>query len=276
MKLIACIITGLLFTPIAFAQMLKGKITDATGRPIAAASIYITEIKQGVIGDKDGNFQIKLAPGTYHLECSCVGYDTEKKEVAIADENLTVEFVLSEKIVQLREVVVTVGEDPAYAIMRKAIKKAPYYQSVVKESTYEAYTKGSGKLVSSPKSIEKMAGEDLTYFKGKMFVQESVSEYKFIAPDKYEQTVKAYSGTMPDFADPKDALGIGMISLYSPMYGNIISPLNPKSFSYYRFKYEGYEEENGQIINKIRIIPKLKDPKLLEGIFYIADDEWNI
>jgi len=276
MRLFTCILIGLFFTPIAFAQMLKGKVTDATGGAIASASIYIREIKQGVIGDKEGNFQIKLVPGTYHLECSCVGYNTEKKEITMPNEDFAVEFVLSEKIVQLPEITVNVGEDRAYAIMRKAIEKAPYYQSVVKESSYEAYTKGSGKLVSSPKSMEIIAGEELIYFKDKTFVQESVSEYKFTAPDKYEQTVKAYSSTIPNVINPKDALSISSISLYQPMYGQIVSPLNPKAFSYYRFRYEGYEEENGQIINKIRIIPKLNDPKLLEGVFYIADDEWNI
>jgi len=277
MKLIACIIAGLLLTPFTFAQMLKGRVTDTNGNPVVAASVYITEIKQGVIGDKDGNFQIKIAPGTYHLECSCVGYDIGKKKITVTDEDLDIKFILSGKIVQLPEVVVKVGEDPAYAIMRKAIEKAPYYQSVVKESTYEAYTKGSGKLINSPpKSFEKMSGQDLSYFKDKLFVQESVSEYKFTAPDKYEQTIKAYSSTMPNFADPKEAMGVIMMSIYQPMLGPIISPLNRNSFSYYRFKYEGYEEENGQIINKIRVIPKMKDPKLMEGLLYIADDEWDI
>lgn len=276
LKLIACIVTGLLFAPFAFAQTLKGRITDVNNRPVASASVYIKEIKQGIIAGKDGNFQIKLAPGTYHLTCSCIGYDTEEKEITVTDEIPAIEFVLSEKIFQLPEIIVSNGEDPAYAIMRKAIEKAPYYRSAVKESTYEAYTKGSGKLVSSPKVMEKMSGEDLTYFKDKVFVQESVSEFKFTAPDKYEQTVKAYSSTIPNSVDPKEALSIGMISLYNPMIGGIVSPLNPKSFSYYRFKYEGFEEENGQVINKIRVIPKLDDPKLLEGIFYIADDEWNI
>jgi len=276
MKLLVFIINGLLLTSLTYAQTLRGRTTDANGRPVASVSVYIKEIKQGVIGDKEGNFQIKLASGTYHLECSCVGYNTDKKMVTVANEDLDIEFILSEKTVQLPEVTVKAGEDPAYAIMRKAIEKAPYYQSIVKESTYEAYTKGSGKLVSSPATLDKMTGEDLSYFKDKMFVQESVSAYKFTAPDKYEQTIKAYSGTIPNFTDPKAALGIGMISLYQPMYGLIVSPLNPKSFSYYRFRYEGYEEENGQIINKIRIIPKLKDPKLLEGLFYIADDEWSI
>jgi len=246
------------------------------GHPISSASVYIQEIKQGVIADKEGNFQIKLVPGTYRLVCSCVGYETQQKDIIVSDETSVIEFILKEKIIQLPEVVVNVGEDPAYAIMRKVIEKAPYYQSVVKESIYEAYTKGSGKLFGTSKTIDKIGGEDLTYFKDKLFVQESVSEFKFTAPDKYEQTIKAFSGTLPNNVNPKDALSIGMISLYQPMYGSIVSPVNPKSFSYYRFRYEGYEEENGQIINKIRIIPKLSDPKLLEGVFYIAEDEWNI
>ena len=276
MKLIACIITGLLFSQLVFAQTLKGRITDVNGRPVASASIYISEIKQGVISNSVGDFQIKLSPGIYHIECSCIGYETEKKEIMVSDDIFNIEFILLDKIIQLPEVVVKVGEDPAYAIMRKAIEKAPYYQSVVKESSYEAYTKGSGKLIGSPKTIEKMAGEDLSYFKDKLFVQESVSEFKFTAPDKYEQTIKAFSGTLPNNFDPKDALSTGMISLYQPMYGSIVSPLNPKSFSYYRFRHEGYEEDNGRIINIIRVIPKLNDSKLLEGVFYIADDEWNI
>jgi len=276
MKLISCIIIGLFCISSTFAQTLKGRVSDINGRPIASASVYIQETKQGLIGDAEGNFQIRLAPGTYHLECSCVGYEMQKKEVTIIDKNLSVEFALSEKIVQLPEVVVHTGEDPAYAIMRKAIAKAPYYQSVVKESTYEAYTKGSGKLIGSPKMFENMSKGELKYFKDKLFVQESVSEFKFTAPDKYEQTIKAFSSTMPNNLDPKDALSLGMISLYRPMYGPIVSPLNPKSFSYYRFRYEGYEEENGQNVNKIRVIPKLNDSKLLEGVFYIADDEWNI
>ena len=276
MKQIVFVLAGLLLTPFAFAQTLKGRVADTDGHPIAAASIYIKEIKQGVIGDAEGNFQIKLTPGTYHLECSCVGYETEKKEIIVTGETLAIALILTEKIVQLPEIIVQKGEDPAYAIMRKAIEKAPYYQSIVKESTYEAYTKGSGKLISSSKLMDKMSDGELNYYKDKLLMQESVSEFKFTAPDKYEQTVKAHSSTIPNDIDPKGALAIGMISLYRPMYGSVVSPLNPKSFSYYNFRYEGYEEDNGQIINIIRITPKLNDPKLLEGVFYIADDDWNI
>ena len=90
MKLFACIIIGLLLTTFASSQTLKGRINDIKGYPVAAASVYIKEIKQGVIGDKDGNFQIKLAPGIYNLECSCVGYETEKKEIKITNENLDI------------------------------------------------------------------------------------------------------------------------------------------------------------------------------------------
>ena len=276
MKLISFIFIGLFFPSPVFSQVLKGKIIDAFGRPIPSASVYIEEIKQGLICNAEGYFQVKLNPGTYHMECSCMGYNTEKKKVTIASEESEIEWTLSEKVFQLPEIEINAGEDLAYVIMRKAIEKASYYLSVVKESTYEAYTKGSGKMLTFPKMMEKMSGEDIGYYKNKLFMQESVSEFKFTAPDKYEQTVKAYSSTIPNNADPKEALEIGMLSLYRPMYGNVLSPLNPDAFSYYRFRYEGYEEENGQIIYKIRIIPKLKDAKLLEGVFYIADEGWNI
>jgi hypothetical protein len=118
--------------------------------------------------------------------------------------------------------------------------------------------------------------KEISAFKDKVFMQESVCEIKFSAPDKYEQKVIAFSNTFPNMNDPKMAMFAGMTSLYNPMLGNVVSPLNPKSFDYYRFRYEGFKEDNNQIINKIRIIPKLKDGRLMEGIIYIADNEWNI
>jgi hypothetical protein len=282
MKYAVLILTGLLFSTLTFAQTLKGKVTDASGLPIPGASVYVKETKQGLVCNAEGEFQTKLPPGTYQLEFRCVGFNLKKWEITVGNSKSAkseIEIVLTEKEFQLPEVEVSQGEDPAYAIMRKAIAKAPYYQSVVKESVYEVYSKGSGKLVGYSKIIEflaKQGGETLSVYKDKLFMQESVSEVQFTAPDKYTQNITAYSSTFPNSNNPKEAIGTGMISLYRPMLGIIVSPLNPKAFSYYRFRYEGYDEENGQFISKIRIIPKLKDPKLMEGIIYIADDEWNI
>jgi hypothetical protein len=272
------LIFGFLFSLSSFSQTLKGRVITETGEPVPAASIYIRETKQGLIANNAGEFQMKVSPGIYRLEIRCIGYETKNQEVKISGEDVDLRIELQLKNFQLQEVEIHVGEDPAYAIMRHVIEKAPYYQSIVKELTYEAYSKGSGKMTHVSKLLETVSGakEELEAFKDKLFMQESFCEIKFTAPDKYEQKVIAFSSTFPNMNDPQETILMNMASLYSPMYGGKLSPLNSKAFDYYRFRYEGYDEEDGQIINKIRIIPKLKDSKLMEGIIYIADEEWNI
>jgi Nucleoside-binding outer membrane protein len=264
----------------AYAQNIKGVVTNEDGEPVPGASIYIAETMQGTITNVDGAFQLNLTSGTYNIEVKSMGYETLDIVIAVKEEPIEQNIVLKSKDIQLAEVEVRPGEDPAYAIMREAIKKAPYYQQIIKKATFETYTKGSGKLTGVPALFNMMADkedkEELEMYKDRLFLQESLTEVKFEVPDKYERTVIAFSSSMPFNDDPESAFSIGMISLYHPEWGHRISPLNPKAFSYYRFRYEGYEEEDGQIINIIRIIPKLKDPKLIEGIIHIADEEWSI
>ncbi len=262
----------------AYSQYLLGKVEDGNGLPLAAASVFIREKKQGVISNDAGEFRVSLPPGTYHIECSCLGYSSETEQIVVkaGEPEIFLKMILLPKYFELKEVIVGAGEDPAYEIMRKAIGKAPFYRSQIKESVYEAYIKGSGKVSNIPKLMEKLAGEDLDIYKDKLFLQESFSEIRFTAPDKYEQTVKAFSSSMPNDFNPKDAINVGTASLYTPDFMGFISPLNPKSFAYYRFRFEGFDETEGEIINKIKVIPKLKDPSLLDGYLYIAEGEWNI
>jgi hypothetical protein len=260
----------------AFSQTLSGRITDESGQPAPAVSIYIREQNQGLIANDRGEFQVRLPKGEYHLEFRCLGYEAADRVVRIQDETTELTIVLKSKDFILPELSVLAGEDPAYEMMRKAIRKAPYYQYVVKGSAYEAYVKGSGKITQVPELINKLSQGQMDMYKGKLFMQESFSSYQYIAPDSLKQNVIAYSSTFPNSNNPQSAIAIGMASLYYPTFGGAVSPFNPKAFDYYRFRYEGYDEENGQIINKIRIIPKLKDPKLLEGVIYLADDEWSV
>jgi hypothetical protein len=275
MKLFLCLCCCLPACP-AFPQMLKGLVSGESNEAVPSASVYIREIRQGLITNRLGEFQTKLPPGVYHLEIRCLGYESQIVGIEQAAQGTECRIVLKNKDLQLPEVQVRTCEDPAYAMMRQAIKKAPYYQYAVQKASYEAYTKGSGKMTDLPAWLNKMSNNALAVYRDKLFLQESFSEFVFTAPDRLEQTVKAYSSTFPNSNDPKSAIAVGMASLYNPVYGGSVSPLHPKALDYYRFRYEGYEEENGQVINKIRIIPKLKDGKLLEGVIYLADDEWSI
>jgi hypothetical protein len=61
-----------------------------------------------------------------------------------------------------------------------------------------------------------------------------------------------------------------------PKAGMFISPLNPKAFTYYRFRYEGFFEDGNMTVSKIKVEPKMKNPILYSGYIYIADNTWHI
>jgi hypothetical protein len=110
-----------------------------------------------LIAGDNGEFQVRLPAGEYHIEIRCLGYETENRVVRINSDRTELTVRLKPKEFILQELTVQAGEDPAYAMMRKAIQKAPYYQYVVKESAYEAYVKGSGKVTHIPELINKVS-----------------------------------------------------------------------------------------------------------------------
>lgn len=263
------------------AQNFKGKITDTNGEPLYGSTVYIKGVNQGLVCNETGSYQTTIPNGEYEVEYKCLGFKPEVRKINIStDKVTTLDIVLYETPFNLKEITVSNQEDPAYPIMRKAIEKAPLYAASVKEYTAEAYIKVNAELLKVSSLIDKMAkreeGVKLSDFKELLFTQESFNEIRFTAPNKYEQTVKAFSSSIPDNIDSKDAMGILSTSLYNPKIGSYISPLHPQAFSYYKFRYEGFIEENGLTINKIKIEPKLKDPSLFEGYIYIADYTWHI
>lgn len=265
----------------AFCQNFRGVVVDKSGRPIAGATVYIKNTNQGLLANENGAFQTTLSPAEYSIEYKCLGYKAMERKVVIPESGIAEDVaVLADNQFELPEVVISTDEDPAYAIMRRAIAKAPSYASAAKEYKAEVYIKGNMELIRVSKLLDKMThksdGVKASELKDQVFVQESFNEIEYTFPDKYKQTVKAFSSSIPDNFDSRDVMRFLDGSLYNPKFYGLVSPVNQKAFSYYRFQYEGYMEEDGVVINKIKVIPKVKDPELLRGYIYIADDTWHI
>lgn len=106
----------------AFAQTFRGRIMDKAGNPIPYASLYLKELQSGFTTDDNGSFQTALKPGLYTCEVSSLGYTGQTISLQMPVGNLEKNIILSEQVYALREVSVVKGsEDPAYAVMRKAI-----------------------------------------------------------------------------------------------------------------------------------------------------------
>jgi len=89
--------------------LIKGKVIDAsTGEGLVYANVVIEGTTTGGVTDLDGNYDLRIAPGSYLLIVSYIGYQKAEMEVVVkADETAKVNFELNPGE-QLDEVIVTV------------------------------------------------------------------------------------------------------------------------------------------------------------------------
>ena len=89
---------------------LTGLVTDAgSGRPLSAAQVFIDGTGLGGLTNASGRYLIINVPaGTHTLRVELIGYTGASQEVNVADDQATtVDFGLSEEVINFDEIVVT-------------------------------------------------------------------------------------------------------------------------------------------------------------------------
>lgn len=97
------------YTSLAQTGSISGKVTDQRNNPLANVNIALSNTSLGTTSDNSGNYQIEdLAPGSYTLTFSMIGYTTQTASVTVrANSNTNAPLVvLSERQEQLNEVIV--------------------------------------------------------------------------------------------------------------------------------------------------------------------------
>ncbi|WP_022835602.1 SusC/RagA family TonB-linked outer membrane protein [Salisaeta longa] len=107
-----CGLLVLLFTPaLAWAQdaTIRGVVRDTEGEPLPGATVQIQSLSMGAATDADGRYTIASVPaGTYTLQASFVGYNTQTKEITVSEgQRVNVNFRLSIKTATLDAVTVS-------------------------------------------------------------------------------------------------------------------------------------------------------------------------
>lgn len=271
----------------SFAGKISGTVTDDKGVPMPYASISIKGTTRGTNANSSGHYSITLSPGEYTLICQYVGYKREEKTITVTDNDEVVNFKLNIQQLTLDEVVVKKGEDPAYEIIRQAIKKRNYYNEQVDSFAVDVYIKGLLRSRAMPqkilgKKIERDPNDGLdSAGKGILFLSESVTEVSFTKPDKIKYRV---------ISSRQSGGGYGLsFPFFINFYQNNVSVfdnnLNPRGFispiadgalNYYRFRYEGSFVEDDKMVNTITVIPRRKNEPLFTGTIQITEDDWRI
>lgn len=250
----------------------------ADGDPLPFASIGVKGSDQGTAANVEGQYQLSLAPGKYHIVVIYLGYSQLDTTITIGSGYTNFKAVMQPESIALPEAIVEGGnEDPAYTIMRRAIAKAKYHSMQIDESHSMVYVKGSGRLLKTPwlfrKKINKALAEegiDSTV----AFTQESISKLHYIRPDQYRDTVVSIRTVGDD--NNTSPMGFIYSSFYEPQVVNGISPLSPDAFSHYKFEYLGFLQDGDQTIDKIKVTPRGKGDNVFEGVIYIVDQVWSI
>ncbi len=276
----------ILFLTLNLQAQLIGKITNTEGEALPFASVYIQGTTNGTTSNLDGVYNFELTPGTYSVVYQYVGYKSKVVSISVGSNPINKDVVLIEESVELETVVVKAdGEDPAYAIIRKAIEKRSYYKNLVPSYSCDVYIKGNQKILDAP---EKIFGQEIgdlggnldTNRQGIIYLSESEAKLYYQRPDqkKEEMISSKVSGNDNGFSFNRASLmDFSFYENFIEISRNIISPIANNALIYYRYKFLGtVVDENGHLINKIEVIPKRQEDPVYRGFIYIVEDLWNI
>lgn len=91
----------------SFAQVLRGRVTDAkTGEPLTGVAVAVPGTSLGASTDLTGHYSLRLRPGTYQIQASYIGYETQTRNVSMSDKDQTINFTLSTGALALNNVVI--------------------------------------------------------------------------------------------------------------------------------------------------------------------------
>jgi hypothetical protein len=266
---------------------ISGMVKDTLGEAVSFASIYVKGSTTGTSANIDGAYTLKVNGATVTLIFKAIGYKPAEQTISKGNRHI-VNVVLTPEAYTLEGVTISASaKDPAYAIMRNAIKNRKRHLVEVKEFSTSVYIKGLQKLVGAPK---KFFGRDIqktldldTNRKGILYLSESQSNYNYHRPDQIHEVMISSK-----VAGRNNAFSFNKASdLNINFYNNLVlenvltsrgfvSPLAENAFFYYDYKLLGTSRAQDETVNKIQVIPRRAHDPVFRGIIYITDDSWRI
>ncbi|MBK7631637.1 MAG: carboxypeptidase-like regulatory domain-containing protein [Ignavibacteriales bacterium] len=271
---------------IAQQFVIKGKVSDkTTTKPLSFANIRIINSTIGSAANVAGEYEIKMQPGTYKLIASFIGYYSDTLEVNLKQSISDFNFSLLQTKVDLEEVVIKPGENPAIEIIRKAIEKRKFRNQQIQNYEVEAYTKGlirtTGDISAGDNSIGVgLGGSDTTelIISG---ILENHSRNYFEGPNQFKSIILARKQSA-NFPPSINTLTGGR--LIQNFYDNDVNflgrdlpgPISDNALQYYYFYIENVLAQNDKKVYQIHMEPdNTADPGFVGKVF-IEDSTFNL
>ncbi|NCC73525.1 MAG: carboxypeptidase-like regulatory domain-containing protein [Sphingobacteriia bacterium] len=265
----------------------EGRVLDAyTLQPLAFVNIVTDENHTGTATDIDGKFSVTSAKPVQILHFSYVGY--HQLLFPVKNDTSFMTIFLQKSAVELKEVVIIAGENPALRIIRNIISnKDRNDPEKLRSFSYTSYDKMIFTVDTTriPSSASDSGVMRLRRFLNdkELFIMETVAERKFLAPDRNHEKILATR--ISGFQDPlllflssqlqSTSFYREMIQISDKNYISPISKGSPDRYSY-------IIEDTTFTASKDTVFIISFKPRVntnfdgLTGVFWINSDGWAI
>ena len=275
----------LIYASLLTAQI-KGTITDDKGITLPAVSVFVENTYNGTSSNEQGNYELNVkTTGNYTIIFQYLGYKTVKKSVSISKLPFVLNVQLTEENIDLAEVVINIKDNPANKVIRKAIAARKDNSEKTARFKADFYSRGIFKLKDAPKKIMgqeigDMDGSLDSTGSGIIYLSETISKIMFEKPNNFKERIIASKISGNDNGYSYNSARGSAFDFYGntvSLGAKMISPIADNAFSYYKYVLEGtFQDENNQMINKIKLIPRRDAEPVFEGYIYIVEDSWAI
>ncbi len=259
------ILAVFIFVSASFAQgvyNVGGRVTDSkSGEPIAAANVRVAGSARGTITNLDGSYLLSLPAGDYTLVFSYVGYRTDSLRVTL-NSNISRNVKLEPAEILMPEVV-SIAEDPAYAIIRRAIARKHEWSKLLHSYEFKAFTRQMFYRDTSIAAITESYTDG--FWRQGDTLCEVVSQ-KRETKNLPEMLMTASVGEIVNFTDDIiDIIGY-----------KFVGPIAEDALDHYKYRLIRTFRKDGVTVYDIEIIPDSRIVPLFAGQISIADSSYAV
>lgn len=284
---VVLLLVFVLLAKLSSAFSVHGVVYGTSGERLGYVNIYVKGTSNGTSANSIGQYQFDLPAGNYELVFQHLGYKQQIQTLNL-QRDIELNVTLEELHYEIRDVVINGNEDPALAVIRKAIEKRKHFLNAVESYSCDAYVKGMQRILSAP---DRILGQKINTTglltgpnnSGILYLSESQSRLYYKRPNKFSEVIYSskVSGKANGFtfnSAQNFYFNFYERSITIPFIAQrpFISPLSENTFFYYNFHMLGAYKEGDVLVNKILVTPKRKADPCFNGILSIVEDNWNI
>jgi hypothetical protein len=245
---------------------LRGTVRDRESKELLAyATVRLDGGGTGTITNREGNFIIEMGSGSHTFYVSYIGYYSDSLRINVSRDT-SIAIALLRGLITLPEQTVTSdSEDPAYEIIRQAIRRKHENRKGLVNYEYDAYVKSIFETGGNIGSVQE------SFLKGYNITGRASKE--FVLSTRKTENIKRSIGVPPvatqasqDFTEDELIFAKNVITL----------PLAEHALDFYQYRLLKTYTSGTTIHYAIEVIPTSKLRPLLKGTVYVEDGSFAL